>query len=172
VDLKAIVMVSKTPKNQPKGFTVLEILITITVVMIVLGASIVLFNPAIRFAKARDEKRLSDISLLERVINEYRIDNGFYPDEADALRVSTSLPPDNIGPLQSTTSGWIKEDLSEYNAKLPTDPTNDATYFYSYQHNGYAYEINANFEQLIEFAQNDGGDDPAVYEVGDDLTII
>ncbi len=159
-------------ENKSKGITLLELLITVTVVLILLAASVLVINPAEKLEKARDEKRLSDISSLERIVNEYKIDNGVYPDDADALRISTALPPGNAGPLQSTTLGWIKADLSAYNTKLPTDPKNDATYFYSYQQSGPTYELNARLEHLVELSQNDGGNDPDVYEVGDDLTII
>ncbi len=41
-----------------------------------------------------------------------------------------------------------------------------------YMHTPSSYEINVVLEFLVEQAQNDGGNDPGVYETGNDLTLI
>ena len=142
-------------------------------------ASLILFSvvylttrPAESQAKARDGKRLSDMQVLARVVDEFRIDTGDYPDFMDALRKSTVLPESNAGPLESPVRGWIKQDLSRYNVKLPLDPQNDENYYYSYKKTTTGYELNAVLEYYLQYAQDDGGSSPAIYELGTDLGII
>jgi hypothetical protein len=122
-------------------------------------------------SRARDDRRLSDINILDQAINEYLLDNGDYPDVVGTLRDSTSLPSGNTS-LDNSSDGWIDADLSKYTAKLPVDPLNDATYHYSYYHNITGYELNAVLEYYTEYAQEDGGDDPDIYEMGNNTTLI
>ena len=123
-------------------------------------------------AKARDQVRLSDISTLDRAISEFALDNKRYPDIVDIPRTSTSLPGGNSGPFESAYAGWIDEDLSAYIPKLPVDPINDVSYFYSYQHNATSYELNARLESLEEYMENDGGNNVGLYEIGNNLTLL
>lgn len=123
-------------------------------------------------AKARDDKRLGDMVTFERAVNEYFQANGSYPDTDDTTRTSITLPLGNLGPVGLVTDGWIDSDMSAYIPKLPTDPINDATYYYSYRHTTNSYEFNAVLEVLTEYSTGDGGDDDALYEVGNNLTVL
>ena len=154
-----------------RGFTIIELTVVISLIIIVTVATLVFVNPTTNLAKSRDNKRLSDLETLDRVINEYRIDNGAYPDALGILRTSTSLPAGATS-LQSSSAGWIEENLSVYTSKLPTDPKNNATYYYSYKHDITSYEINAVLEYYVVKSQNDGGNDTGKYEIGNNLTII
>ena len=155
-----------------KGFSLIELVLVFGIAMI-LSVGVVMFaNPVEYRAKTRDGRRLTDVSTLDRIINEYFVDTGSYPDSSDVLRLSTSLPFGQVGPVENIISGWITVDLSPYNSKLPVDPLNDATYFYSYQHTEDTYEINASLEHQVEYMQEDGGNDNGIYEIGNDLTIL
>lgn len=171
--IEVCAMEHKTPNHQ-KGITLIELILVIGIILIFFSVSYLFLRPNVLRAKGRDEKRISDVATLDRAINEFLIDNGFYPDFEDVVRVSTSLPAGNGGPLENVSSGWIDQDLSSYLSKLPTDPVNDAEYFYSYMHTGSVYEINAKLEYLNEYELNsyDGGDDDSVYEAGNDLTVL
>jgi prepilin-type N-terminal cleavage/methylation domain-containing protein len=160
-----------TKRNHKKGFTIVELVIVIAVIMILVTASVVLIDPVAKKKRARDNKRLSDVSTIDRAINEYLLDKGDYPDQADTLRESTTLPLGSSA-LVNAVGGWIAADLSKYTSRLPIDPLNDGTYHYSYYHTVSSYELDAPLEYLTEEAQNDGGDDPQVYEMGNDLTLI
>jgi len=155
-----------------KGFSLVELVLIMGLTVVVTGVLMTAFRPYEQKAKARDGKRLSDISTLDRAVNEYRVDKGVYPDTVNILRMSTSLPQGNVGPLEKANDGWIDANLSSYTTRLPSDPINDATYHYSYKHNQSGYEINAVLEFLNENMQNDGGDDATAYEVGNDLSIL
>ncbi len=164
----------KTPSKTffpSSGVTLLEVVIVTAVLIILSGISYSLISPTTSKAKARDNKRLSDISNLDRAINEYRIDHQSYPGSQSVLYTSTSVPAGSPD-VYSPTSGWIPADLSDYLPKYPTDPLNDATYHYEYFQNGGGYEISARMEYLTEEPQSDGGNDPLKFELGTDLLLI
>ena len=158
-------------KYNQKGVTMVELIITIALISILASIIMLVLDPVEKKQKARDNKRLSDISLLDRVINEYLLDYGDHPDLFDVLRDSTSLPGTSVS-LDNSAAGWIDEDLSEYTSHLPIDPINDATYRYYYYHEDNSYEINAVMEYLTDEATNDGGNDDTRLEMGNDLTLI
>lgn len=172
-------MVLKTPSNkgfyacarETKGFTLIELVIATSLILLFLSGTILIVHPVEQLKKARDNKRIGDLSLIDRAITEYKVDYGVYPDAANALRTSTTLPQGNSS-LTSPTSGWIKQNLSAYTTKLPIDPINDETYFYKYIQNGSTYELNAKLEYYVEQATSDGGDGATVYELGNNLTLI
>jgi len=157
--------------SKQKGVTLTELLIAITLITMLATGSMILLDPVEKRAKARDNRRLNDISTLDRVINEYLIDNGDYPDLFMVLRDSTTLPGGGIS-VDNSSAGWIDADLSVYTSHLPIDPVNDVTYRYYYYREVTSYELNAVMEILTDEATNDGGDDPARYEIGNDLTLI
>jgi len=155
-----------------KGFTLVELVIAVGIILTLLSASFIIYSGNLRYnEKSRDIKRLSDLSLLERCINEYKMDNNSLPDTAGILRTSTTLPSGSTD-LANSSSGWIKTDLSSYTSRLPIDPLNNSEYYYVYFHNGSSYEINAKLEHLTEDMQKDGGNDDEVYEMGDNLQLI
>ncbi len=161
----------KSLPNNQKGVTLIELIAAFSIIVILVTSSVLILNPGEKRAKARDNRRLTDISTLDRVINEYLLDYGDFPDLFDVLRDSTTLPGGSIS-VDNSAAGWIDEDLSEYTSHLPIDPVNDATYRYYYYHDDTSYELNATLENLLEYAQEDGGDDPARYEVGNNLTLV
>ncbi len=153
------------------GFTILELLVVVAVMFLLFSALLILVNPTELKERSRDEKRVSDLSVIDRAIVEYKVDNGTLPDDADTLRTSLVLPTGSTD-LSNAATGWISENLSTYLTKLPIDPLNESTYFYSYMHDGDTYEINATFEFDFDTTTDDGGNDPTVYELGDNLTLI
>jgi type II secretory pathway pseudopilin PulG len=154
-----------------KGTTFLEILVIIAVLGILFAVFAGNVHPEENRKKARDAKRLADLMTLDRAIIEYRLTNNVYPGAQDVLRVSTSLPPTSTE-LFNAKEGWIGADISEYSPKMPVDPTNDATYFYSYIHDKTSYELNAKMEIFLDTMINDGGNDPNMYEIGNNLILI
>jgi len=154
-----------------KGFTIVELIVAMAIIFVLLAVVLVNVNPIKNQNSAKDVKRISDLNLLEVAINAYRVDNKNYPDTVNVLRISTQLPSGNTQ-IENVSSGWIDQDMTGYLSRLPTDPVNDSIYHYSYIHSQTGYEINAKLESLPEQMQNDGGNDPNVYEVGNILTLI
>ena len=160
------------PKLNDEGITIVEILVVVFIITLLFTSFFLYTDPVGMKAKARDNKRISDLTTLERIITEYRIDNSRYPDEENVFRVSTILPVAESIELSSAQAGWINADVRQYNVRLPIDPINDATYNYKYYHSTAAYELNAVLEVLTNYSQRDGGNDPNTYEIGNDLTLI
>ncbi len=167
-----IVTVFKINEKESKGFTLVELAIVIAIAIILLITFLVT-NSAENVAKARDNKRFGDVILLDQAINSYLVDKSSYPDDVNVLRTSISLPQGQSGPLENVLTGWIKAtELGSYMSRLPTDPLNNSTYFYSYEHTTNAYELDTRLEFYTDKSQGDSGDDDSVYETGNDLTII
>ncbi len=163
-------MVLKIHNNH--GYSLISILIALAIFLFLIAGLMLSISPSEVRQRARDEKRLSDMATLDNIISEYKLDNDRYPDTVSTLRESTAIPSSNVGPLYDVTDGWIDGNFSAYVNRLPLDPFNDSTYHYYYQHNGYTYELNARLEYYAQYAEADGGNDPLLYELGDDLTIL
>lgn len=169
---QVIATVLKTlSKSMKKGVTLIELLAVVAVVLVIF--SILVFNIDIagNKKKTRDTKRLADLAVLDRAINEFQLDSKSYPDSGSVLRSSHILPPGNTA-LENSASGWIAQDFSAYMSKMPTDPINDGDYHYAYFSNGSTYEINARLEYYLEKSQDDGGNDSEVFEDGNNLLLI
>ncbi|MBC7979097.1 MAG: type II secretion system protein GspG [Armatimonadetes bacterium] len=65
------------------GFTLIEMLVTITIIVILAGLSVGGFNFVA--AKQANEKAKIQISLLSKALEEYKLDNGDYPPTGDAI---------------------------------------------------------------------------------------
>lgn len=154
-----------------KGFTLFEMILVLAILALLFTISYKVMSPVTSRNKATDTKRISDISNLDRAINEYRLDAGNYPGTSDVLYLSNVIPAGSAN-VYSALSGWIPADLRGYLSKYPTDPVNDDTYRYKYTHNNSTYEISARLEQLLDEAGSDGGNDPQSYEIGSNLGLI
>lgn len=164
---------SKNSLNFSKqwGFTLVELIVTSTIALLLLALAVVAYNPVERNKQARDGKRISDISKIDRTISEFMLDKKYYPDTEGVLRLSTALPVGSTS-LNKSDKGWIFDNLSFYIPMLPTDPMNDTTYHYSYIRGSDGYELNAKLESMVSEMINDGGNDDLMYEVGNNLNLI
>lgn len=93
-----------------KGFTLIEILITVTIIAILTAIGIVSYNSVNK--RARDAKRKSDLEQIRSALEIFRNDFGSYPGTAEGFIALTSLDPgDGTGPL-----------VPDYLPGLPMDP--------------------------------------------------
>lgn len=70
-------MKTKSPRHFDKGFTLIEMLVTVTIIVILAGLSLGGFNFVT--TKQANEKAKIQISLLSNALEEYKLDNGEYP---------------------------------------------------------------------------------------------
>jgi len=67
----------KNPKQSRPGFTLIEMLVTITIIVILAGLSLGGFKFVT--TKQANSQAAIQIKLLEKAIEEYKLDNGVYP---------------------------------------------------------------------------------------------
>jgi prepilin-type N-terminal cleavage/methylation domain-containing protein len=109
-------------RNNKKGFSIIEILIVITIIAILIGILLPNLNEA--RLKARDAKRKADIRSIAQALESYKNNQSLpvYPDSSSAFPA----------PGQPWTSGGVTY------MTMPTDPlyaSNGTQYFYRYYSN-------------------------------------
>jgi len=120
------------------GFTLLEILLVVGIIAILAGIVIVAINPARQIGAARDSERKQMVSTLNKAVNLYLIDKGFYPASSTPASGGAVLGVAvkeicNTGatssPSGASCTGGI--DLSElvpqYISSMPIDPNYAST---------------------------------------------
>jgi prepilin-type N-terminal cleavage/methylation domain-containing protein len=66
-------------RNSRKGFTLMELLIVISLIGVIAVGLLIVLNPQAQINKAKDAKRKSDLALLKKSFEEFYNDNGRYP---------------------------------------------------------------------------------------------
>lgn len=94
-----------------KGFTLVELLIAISLIGILTGVLLAVLNPRGIQAKARDSQRISDLSKVKVALENYFADNRSYPIAGGwvavtSLSIATTLPK----PLDSKYINTLPED--------------------------------------------------------------
>ncbi|MER3407089.1 MAG: hypothetical protein C4278_01540 [Patescibacteria group bacterium] len=195
-----------------KGFTLLEILSVLVILMIVLGITGIIIKPHLIFQRTRDLKRISDLNALEIAIKTYISatntpilgpDDEGYGETNQKIFISVPFDKEDkrnlnvsgfsIYQVSSTNllkidgNGWLPINFSVLVYppihSLPIDPLNsyNLKYFYSYvfKRASSTFEINANLEYerfkrggSEDKTSFDGGDNPDIFEVGTEKTLI
>lgn len=176
------------------GFTLVELLVVIAIIAVISAAIILVVNPIELLRRSRDSTRLHDLTNITKAINIALQDStvatvnflcaqsGSYPCGGGAPAGNLS-GRSNVGTRVASGTGWVKINLTSSVvatlSTLPVDPTNDATYHYTYCANNDNWEINTVLEsnQSKNKMATDGGDQNATdttgrYEVGTSLTLI
>lgn len=115
----------KKPPLKLFGFTMIELLVVTTIIIILTSIGLVSYTSANR--SARNGKRKADMEMVRQALVLYRTDNGTYP--------STS----NFSTMLTTISDYTS-------ATSVTDPKNEGSYVYSYTSDGITFTLTANLE--------------------------
>jgi len=75
-------------KQQQRGFTFIELLVSITIIILLSAVAVVSYQSANK--RARDNKRKADLEQIRSALEMYRTDNDEYP------AVSSALVPDYL----------------------------------------------------------------------------
>jgi len=147
-------------KKNTRAFTAMELVVVCALILLVTSLLFITVDPYEAKKKARDNIRLMDISDIERVVNEYKIDHNVFPGERNVLYISND--PDWL-PIPSITA---------YISHLPIDPINKNGYVYSYIQDGDSYEVTSKLEYFTNFMDSDKGNDLNMFESGTNLSLI
>ena len=162
-----------------QGFTLVELLVVIAIIAILAAIVVLIINPLELTRRGRDAARLSDLANLQQAINVAVQESTA---SAAAILCGAGSTPcfgsSNTGTRASDGSGWVKVNLSAQQSvsvpTLPADQSNTTANHYTYCSDGNGWEIDTVLEsqQQSDKAGADGGDDPVIYEVGSNLTLI
>lgn len=162
-----------------RGFTLVELLVVIAIIAILALVVTLVINPVEWTKQGRDSGRLTDMASLQQAIT---LALQEATSSASQVLCNGGSTPCNgsshTGSRASDGSGWVKVNLStQKNASLPTlpiDPTNTATYHYTYCSDGNTWEIDTVLEstKYADKMTTDGGNEIDKYEVGSTLGLI
>jgi len=186
-----------SPKSH-SAFTLIELLVVMGIIGVLMAVTILVINPNQNFQKARDTTRISDLNSLNTALNMYVIDTGndfsspdytvyvSLPDSSPTCAawslpalptshpwVYHCSPSDTYRKIDGT--GWIPVNFtlspSRPLSTLPIDPTNNATYYYSFVKGG-SFELNAITEsQTYKINPNNPPNLPGVIAMGTNLNL-
>ncbi|MDO8600557.1 MAG: prepilin-type N-terminal cleavage/methylation domain-containing protein [bacterium] len=153
------------------GFTILELLVVIAIIALIASIAVASLNSARQ--KARDARRVGDLSELRKAIELYVTAIGHLPGSSGPGNCNG-----NNGCNSTQAQPWIPGLTDEYISQVSVDPINSATLRYRYRSSdGDEYELDAPAETDYHFAENDGGNRNTCpssancrYEIGTDLT--
>lgn len=103
-----------------KGFTLVELIITISIIAILSTISVISYSNY--RAQARDAQRWSDISLLKTALDQYYSKNGAYPNTSEIIT--------NEGSLYSALAPYLNKQYQDPQYNGDTTP---AGYYYAYE---------------------------------------
>lgn len=156
------------------GFTLVELLVVIAIIGLFSSIALASLNSA--RSKARDSRRVSDVKEMQKALELYYADKGYYPNPSHGADVVHGIGFDTTcggTPGCGHCNRWCTLDtlLSPYISKAPRDPlgTTQQNYYYSYSSNApndQLYGLSAILENPNSLAQNDGGFYNNAYEVG------
>ena len=123
--------------SETKGFTIIELLVVIGIIVILAALIIVNINQA--RMSGRDSKRIADVASIQLALEMYRNANGEYPTEESNWAAATEISDGSPGTVEQTNWDVLSTELSSYLSPLPKDPLNKP--------GGNRYYVDMNFAQ-------------------------
>lgn len=99
-------------RRKERGFTLIEIMVVVTILAILAG--IVVQRLMSRPEQAKTVRAKQDILTLENALSLYKLDNGFYPSTEQGLKALVEKPSSEPVPQNWAPGGYVK--------RLPADP--------------------------------------------------
>lgn len=135
------------------GFTLVELLIAITVIGLLATVTLISINPGLQMAKGRDAKRKNDLRIIKQALEDYYIANGHYP-------ITGGYCCEYWVHSNSGGSPWIPGLDSAYLKILPRDPkNNNCCPWDDDDRHTYAYSSNGKHFNLVSKLENAGDPD-------------
>lgn len=137
-----ILQMNNPSVRKHRGFTMIELIVSIGVLAILAVFALAALNPADQFKKARDSQRKSDLAQLQRVLEQYYQDWGHYPPNDSSYRIEDEKTTPATIIYWGGALGW-----SPYMDLVPKDPDSKRTYAYYSTNNGQTYYLFTSLER-------------------------
>lgn len=193
-------LIANTRGQKKRGFTLIELLIVIGILGILVVAVLLTLNPAESQRKARDLKRMKDLSTLQTIMDQAVNDNVLtaanWSAAGSELKNSSGGTQGCAVDASWLTTGGTGVSLCAYSKTIPVDPTNKSTtvagnstdaacssaatqtafayYFVAFDPATQTYEVNVRQESSNNCGNitKDGGTSFVAVEAGTDLDLI
>jgi len=148
---------SKISRSWRRGFSLIELLVVITIIALLIGVATVSYTKAQQ--KGRDGRRKSDLKAIQQALELYFQQNGKYPPNPP------TAPDDGIGFCATLSNSsytiYVRDVLQpSHISKVPSDPTVASTSDYLY------YKITNSTYRLFSILENTNDPDRASYVQG------
>jgi uncharacterized delta-60 repeat protein/prepilin-type N-terminal cleavage/methylation domain-containing protein len=104
-------------RREPKGFTLLEILLVIAAIGVLAAIVLIAINPTRQLAQVRNAERRSEINTIYKAIEQYLINTGSYPTGITTVLQDICI---NGNTTNCVNLGVL---VPDYMAAIPIDPT-------------------------------------------------
>lgn len=108
------------------GFSLIELLVSISIISILMAAAFAILRPQDYFARTRDSRRISDLKVVQTTLEQYYANNNSYP----------PTPP-AAGSFTFGSSWSAGSPLVTYSRMMPSDPSGSPQYCYKQISSGY-----------------------------------
>jgi general secretion pathway protein G len=133
-------------RRRTRGFTLLEIMLVVTIIMLLLGAGVYFLGDQINIG--RNARVQADLQSLTTNIRTYQMMNGFYPTTQQGLQALVVMPNSEPKPKQ-----WV-----QLATKIPQDPWgNDYVYVCPGKHNPKTFDIYTKGPDRVAETEDDMG---------------
>jgi len=100
-----------------KGFTLIELIVVISIMVVLMGIGLVALNPGRQYQISRDVKRENDINAILNALNQFQLDNNGNPPNEGTMAICPNTSTIGISALD------LFDDLvASYIAEIPVDP--------------------------------------------------
>lgn len=153
------------PEQGRRGFTLVELLVTIAIIGILSSVGLTTFTSAQK--KSRDARRKNDLATIAKALEVYYNDLGRYPaDSTNQIKGCTVDSSTEV--VCNWNSAFQHADTNPdtiYLITLPADPSSSQNYYYDAISANKAYQLYARLENSADPAVPKDGDNPQNYGI-------
>jgi type II secretion system protein G len=131
-------------KFKNNGFTLIELIVAIGILGILAVAAIIALDPFAQLQKGNDVRRKSDLAQVQRALETFYQDYGFYPTGNEQTQYLMTYMNKTKNPPESVTLQWNSA-WQPYMNVLPKDPSSSREYVY--YSTGQSYYIYASLDR-------------------------